>query len=388
MSDTTANFTSRQRALSLAAIIAAAFGIGLSFGVGLPLTSLTFEKWGEPAWLIGLAGATPSFAILLALPLVPRLAARLGAVTSILAGCVMGGLGFLALYAFENAAVWIAIRFLMSAALALPWLVGETWMNTVSSEATRGRVIAMYAISFFLGFLAGPLLLDYSGISGPVAFIAGAAGAVLASIPILLAQRLAPPITHEDDIGVMAALPLAPVAMASAFLGGFAEMSYLSLIPNVGIAAGLDQSHALQMLSILTLGGIILQFPIGWLADKASRVGVTIGLSVLFIGLSLALPFVLPADIPSKAISFLLGGVILGFYTLGLVLIGERVELRYMTAANAAFLVMYQLGAISGPVLAGAAMTVSPVLGFIATVSTAMAIMTLAIVWLARREKH
>ena len=377
--------TERQKTLSLAAVIAAAFGIGLSFGVGLPLTSLTFEAWSQPKWVIGLAGALPSLAILLVLPLVPRLVARLGAVASILLGCLIGAAGFVALYLFDTVPAWIAARFVMSGALALPWLAGETWMNAVATEATRGRVIAVYAISFFLGFLAGPLFLDYAGLTGPIPFLMGAAGSVLACVPIILAQRLAPDLTHTQSMSIRAALALAPIAMVSGCLGGFAEMSYLSLIPNVGLAAGLEEGQALHLLSVLTLGGIVLQFPIGGLADKASRVDVTIALAVLFIGLTLALPWALQSTVWSMIIAFFLGGVILVFYTLCLVIVGEKVTPANLAAANVAFLVMYQLGAIAGPIVSGAAMTVSPVYGFVTAVSSVMGVATLFLVWLLRR---
>ncbi len=377
--------TARQKTLSLAAVIAAAFGIGLSFGVGLPLTSLTFEAWSQPKWVIGLAGALPSLAILLVLPLVPRLVARLGAVASILLGCLIGAAGFVALYLFDSVPAWIAARFIMSGALALPWLVGETWMNAVATEATRGRVIAVYAISFFTGFLAGPLVLDYAGLTGPIPFLMGAAGSVLACVPIILAQRLAPDLTHTQSLSVVAALALAPIAMVCGCIGGFAEMSYLSLIPNVGLAAGLDEGQALRLLSVMTFGGIALQFPIGWLADKASRVGVTVALTVLFIGLSLTLPWALQSAGWSMIIAFLLGGVILGFYTLGLVIVGEKVAPANLAAANVAFLVMYQIGAIAGPIVSGAAMTHSPVNGFVTIVSAVMGVSTFFLVWLSRR---
>jgi MFS family permease len=377
--------TPQQKTLSLAAVIAAAFGIGLSFGVGLPLTSLTFEAWLQPKWVIGLAGATPSLAILLALPLVPRLVARLGAVASILLGCLIGAAGFVALYLFDTVPAWIAARFIMSGALALPWLVGETWMNAVATEATRGRIIAVYAISFFTGFLTGPLVLDYAGLTGPIPFLMGAAGSGLACLPIVLAQRLAPDLTHTQSLSVVAALALAPIGMVSGCLGGFAEMSYLSLIPNVGLAAGLDEGSALRLLSVLTLGGIVLQFPIGWLADKASRVGVTVALTALFIGLSLALPWTLQSAIWSTIVAFLLGGVILGFYTLGLVIVGEKASPANLAAANVAFLVMYQIGAITGPIVSGAAMTFSPVYGFVTIVSAVMGVSTVFLVWLSRR---
>ena len=381
-------FTSRQRGLSLAAVIAASFGVGLSFGIGFPLTALTFEAWQQPNWMIGLAGAIPAIAVLIALPILPRLVARLGAVAAIAGGCLAGAVGFLALYAFPLPWAWIGIRLLMSAGFALPWLAGETWINTVAREETRGRVIAIYAIAFFSGFSAGPIILQTLGLSGFWPFLVGAAGTAIAGVPILLARRLAPEFCHDGSRSFASAMGLAPVAMAGAFIGGFAEISNLSLIPNVALAAGLSPDSALWLLSTMTAGGVALQFPIGWLSDKVSRFTVTIALAIVFIVLALALPMALTTPLAAIVVAFLIGGVILGFYTVGLAIIGEHVGAKDLAAANAAFLVMYQAGAIVGPFVAGIAMTTSPVTGFVATVVTLMAVSGIVLLVLERNGRR
>jgi MFS family permease len=381
-------FTSRQRGLSLAAVIAASFGVGLSFGIGFPLTALTFEAWQQPNWIIGLAGAIPAIAVLIALPILPRLVARLGAVAAIAGGCLAGAVGFLALYAFPLPWAWIGIRLLMSAGFALPWLAGETWINTVAREETRGRVIAIYAIAFFSGFSAGPIILQTLGLSGFWPFLVGAAGTAIAGVPILLARRLAPEFCHDGSRSFASAMGLAPVAMAGAFIGGFAEISNLSLIPNVALAAGLSPDSALWLLSTMTAGGVALQFPIGWLSDKVSRFTVTIALAIVFIVLALALPMALTTPLAAIVVAFLIGGVILGFYTVGLAIIGEHVGANDLAAANAAFLVMYQAGAIVGPFVAGIAMTTSPVTGFVATVVTLMAVSGIVLLVLERNGRR
>ena len=381
-------FTSRQRGLSLAAVIAASFGVGLSFGIGFPLTALTFEAWQQPNWMIGLAGAIPAIAVLFPLPILPRLVARLGAVAAIAGGCLAGAVGFLALYAFPLPWAWIGIRLLMSAGFALPWLAGETWINTVAREETRGRVIAIYAIAFFSGFSAGPIILQTLGLSGFWPFLVGAAGTAIAGVPILLARRLAPEFCHDGSRSFASAMGLAPVAMAGAFIGGFAEISNLSLIPNVALAAGLSPDSALWLLSTMTAGGVALQFPIGWLSDKVSRFTVTIALAIVFIVLALALPMALTTPLAAIVVAFLIGGVILGFYTVGLAIIGEHVGANDLAAANAAFLVMYQAGAIVGPFVAGIAMTTSPVTGFVATVVTLMAVSGIVLLVLERNGRR
>jgi MFS family permease len=380
--------TRRQRILSLAAVTATAFGVGLSFGIGFPLTALTFEAWGQPKWMIGLAGAVPAIAVLLVLPMLPRLVMRLGPVTAIAFGCLVGAAGFMALYAFPSPWAWLIIRLLMSVGFALPWLAGETWINSVSEESTRGRVIAVYAIVFFSGFAIGPFVLQTLGLVGPWPFIVGTVGSAVASLPILLARQLAPEFCHDGSRDLASAFGLAPAAMAAAFIGGIAEISNLSLIPNVALSAGLSQSEALNLLSTMTAGGIVLQFPIGWLSDKISRFALTIGVAVAFIVLVMMMPVALTVPSAASILAFLLGGVILGFYTLGLAVIGERIRPEDLAAANAAFLVMYQAGSIIGPFAAGVAMTISPVTGFVAIMTGLMVICTIAVIVLEKRERR
>ena len=84
---------------------------------------------------------------------------------------------------------------------------------------------------------------------------------------------------------------------------------------------------------------------------------------------------------------FLIGGVILGFYALGLAIVGERVGADDLAAANAAFIVMYQGGALTGPIIAGVAMTDTPVHGFVATMIGLMVVSGTILVIFDRRER-
>jgi len=387
MSSRIDHFGSRQRLLSLAAVCSTSFGTGISFGLGFPLTSLTFENWGQPAWMIGVAAAAPPFAILLSLPIAPFVIARLGSVAAILLGCLIGGLGFIALGLFQSPWAWIAIRVLMSAGFAVPWLAGETWINVIARDESRGRVIAIYAIVFFTGYAVGPVLLQMLGLTWPWPFIVAAAVTALSALPIVLGRRLAPPMAHDDgSANVASAMRRSPVAMVAAFIGGFTEITILSLIPNVALAAGWSENLALAMLTVTTMGGILLQYPIGWLSDLVSRFAMMIAAVIFFIGLALALPFALGDPFTGLVTAFLIGGVILAFYALGLAIIGERLTGNELTAANAGFIIMYQLGGLIGPLFAGIAMTDNAIQGFIVIVIVTMVISGAALLIFDRIE--
>lgn len=373
----TASVANRRK--SLAAVIMSCFGVGIAFGLGYPLTALTLEARGEPSWIIGLAGAAPSLAILALLPMLPYAVARIRPATAIILGCVSCATAYVALYFLDNTYGWIALRFLMGATIALPWIVGETWVNHIAEDTHRARVISFYAVSFFAGFALGPFLLEHFGVAGPWAFAIGAAGAILAALPIFWARDLAPNLAHEPATGLIGGMRLAPAAMAGAFLGGFLETSHFSLLPNVATAGGMDESSALRLLTALIVGGLVTQYTLGWLADRTSRKALLVTLGLIYAALITAFPLVLGTPNLALALVFVLGTAVIGFYMLGLAMLGQEVEPSQLATANAAFILMYTSGSIIGPAISGAAMTIGPIGGFVGITGAAALILTAVI---------
>ena len=165
---------------------------------------------------------------------------------------------------------------------------------------------------------------------------------------------------------------IGPHFLHHAELGGRAPTHQPSLTP---------QQRMLSLAAVITAAfGVGLTFGIGWLADTFSRTKVLLSLCAAFIVLSLALPWALGASVFAAGVAFALGGIVLGFYTIGLAIIGDEVAPRDLASANAAFLVMYQIGGMIGPAAAGAAMTVAPVGGFVAAVSAIVLVGAFAII--------
>ncbi|WP_119168077.1 MFS transporter [Algihabitans albus] len=356
--------TPRQRALSIAAVVASTIGVGISYGIGYPITALTFEQWGAPTWLNGLVGSAPALAILLCLPFFPRLVGYLGTIRAMALGCVLVGSGFLLMPLFPSPEAWLVLRLIMGAGIALPWLVGETWINTVADDKIRGRMLALYAIALFSGFAAGPFILDQVGIVGWTPFVIGAAGILLAVVPIVSAAALAPSMPEHPDTGVFGAFLLAPIAMVAGVIGGLLELGHFALLPIYALQDGATADQALQLLTLFMVGGIALQFVVGWLADQVSARVVLIAAAFLFAAIAATLPMTDDPILRSAAV-FVMGGLGIGFYTLGLTFIGQRVRVQDLAVANAAFLITYQVGAMIGPSIGGVAMGVWQPHGFV-----------------------
>lgn len=364
------------RTLSLSAVMLHMLGVGLTLGLTYPLTAVTLQSWGSPGWIVGLAGSMSPLAILLVMPVLPRIAARLGAVPAMLTGCLVGAAGLAVMYALPHAWAWVGARFIIGAGLALPWLVGDVWINAIAPDASRGRIIALYVTSLFAGFALGPVALDAIGTAGPWPFVLGGGALVLAAVPLVLVARHAPSVQAEPGGNILAAARSFPLVALGALLAGFTEALIFSLLTVWGLAVGLGVTGSLWLLTICILGGVLLQPALGLVADRIERRGLLgwsgIGLILAASGLHLA------EGHGVYAAAFLLGGLILGLYALALTILGEQCRPEQLAHASAAFLVLYQAGSLAGPLLAGAAMDAAGAAGFVAPLALSGLVMAVA----------
>jgi predicted MFS family arabinose efflux permease len=105
----------------------------------------------------------------------------------------------------------------------------------------------------------------------------------------------------------------------------------------------------------------------------------------------IALPYLWDGGALFWIMTFVWGGVVMGIYTLGIVLLGRRFRGAQIAAANAGFVMVYEAGAIAGPVTIGAAMDAFGANGMVPVV-VAMALAFIAVaLWrmrVARRRER
>ncbi len=373
-------FSPTQRWRSLIAVIGSVFGVGVSFGALVPLMSLILEERGVDTALIGLNSSMFPLAVLLVTPFLPRLVARLGTMTSILLGLAITVAAVLLLPVLPQLSAWFVLRFLIGAGMALHWMVSETWMNLIVSERSRGTVLGAYGTVLAGGFALGPVLLQITGTEGWLPFVAAAVATASSVLPLLLGLGLAPPLSVQKARSILRMVRLVPVAMAAALVGGLTDTGIIVLLPVYGLRVGFDEATAVLLLTVFIAGNVALQIPIGWLADRVSRRPILLVCAGIGMAGAVLLPFVLEQPVLLWSLLFLWGGTVFAFYTVGLSLVGQSVPAGQFVAANAAFIVFYESGSITGPAVGGAAMDlVGPhgLLGVIAAASLALILVAL-----------
>ncbi|HVG82220.1 MAG TPA: MFS transporter [Methylomirabilota bacterium] len=363
------DFSPAQRWRSLIAVIASVFGVGVSFGALVPLMSLILEERGVDTALIGLNSAMFPVAVLLVTPFLPRLAAWLGTLPSMLLGLAITVGAVLLLPVLPQLWAWFALRFVIGAGVALHWLVSETWMNLIATERTRATIMGAYASVLAGGFALGPLLLQVTGTEGWLPFLLGAAAIASSAAPLLLGIGLAPPVTVHRGSTLWRMLAMAPVAMAASFVGGLNDTGLFVLLPLYGLRVGFDEATAVLMLTVFTAGNLLLQIPIGWVADRTSRRRVLAVCAVIGLAGAGLLPLVLGQPVLLWSLLFFWGGTVFAFYTVGLSLLGESFRAGQFASANASYIMLYEFGSMSGPVMGGAAMDLAGPHGLLAMVA-------------------
>ena len=355
--------TPAQRRQSLAAIIGTAFGVGIAVGAIVPLVSLSLSRDGYNALMIGINSAMLPIAVILMGPLMPWIIARLGTLRSVYLGLGITALCVLLFPAFPNYYAWCAIRFVIGLAGAIHWITSETWINLMATSRSRSRVMGIYASVMALGFVLGPLIVNLTGIEGWTPFAAVSAALVVALMPVAFARQVAPIVTGHGTGGVGRAFAAAPTVMLAALVAGFVDAGLFTQITVYELGAGFDRKIATGSLSIFMAGNLVLQLPLGWLADHSSRRGILLLSAFIVVAGAALYPFLLGAGLWLWVMMFVWGGVSWGIYTLALGLMGERFPAAELAAANAAFVMMYEVGSFFGPVVAGGAMVLSPVYG-------------------------
>lgn len=374
------HIAARQRRRALAAIIGTAFGVGISIGAVVPLLSLILEQRGHDAAAIGVNAAMfPVGAVGFSF-LVPRIIARLGLFASIVLSVTLTAAGMLLFPLTDDFYAWCAIRLAIGCVGVIHWIASETWINLLARDASRSRVMAVYATVMAAGFVGGPLMLSLTGIEGWPPFVCVALACLGALVPVLLIRSAPPALGEKLHFSLPAIIRAVPLVMAAALVAGFVDASLFALIPVHQVRAGIDAGTAVLSLSVFMAGNLALQYPIGWIADHTSRTRAAIVTAGIIAAGAVAYPLLLPGlstpglAAPFWVMMFVWGGVSWGMYTLGLALLGERFPSAQLAAANAAFVMLYEMGSISGPVLSGAALDQWPTYGLPATVGIAAAV--------------
>ena len=360
----------------LAAVFSSSLGVGLIFGFQPPLIALTLSRLGYSSFAIGAVTAASLIAVILCGPFYPRVIMRLGLKRCIVFGIVFAAVILLLMPLRPNVPLWLLLRFTAGCALGLVWIASEVWMNSVSGTASRGAIMGIYGTVFSLGIVAGPVLLEFTGTVGATPFVVGAACLIITLLPLAVLRQVTGAAQEFTPLrGMSAALRAAPIVMLAALVAGLVESADLALLPLFGLQSGLNERTALLLVAVFMAGNVVLQVPIGLLADRYGR-RTLLGVCAVASGIGpLLLQRCLGAPLLLWPLLFVWGGTLYAFYSQGVALLGEEFTLENLPSANTLFVMVYCFGGVIGPSVGGIAMDLWPRHGLPALLSGAAVLM-------------
>ena len=345
--------TRRQRQMILAGLFASIFTFGTAFGGLVPWMALVLEGRGTPSLWIGLVAAGNSIGVMVAAPFTARLVRQFGTPTCMLVSAVLALLSMILLPVYDSVPAWFILRLIGGMASAVPWIVSETWINLVAGEQHRNRVFAMYGAIIAVGFATGPVILTIVGTDGIAAISCFIGLSIVSSVPIVLLRKFMPPLDESTDHNLWRVFRAVPALLAAAFLSGALDAALFSFLPLWGLETGLDRQFALTLLSIFIAGNILMQLPLGWLADKIGARPVMLGCAVACLIGPLAIWLSIGHLVLLSIFFFCWGGSVWGAYTVALAAMGRYFTGSALAIANAAFIMVYTFANVIGPPIAG-----------------------------------
>ncbi len=359
---------------------------GVGFGASIPVLALLLERAGTPATLIGANTAMPALATFFVTPFVPRLLARYGPARLLIAALALLIVTFVIMRAYVDVWAWFPLRFLFGAGLAVLFTACEFWVNAAASPQTRGRAVGLYGTVFSAGWATGPVILVIFGAYSWTSVAVACALLMLAMLPLAKAGESAPQINDTATRSIISFLWVAPAATLAAFVYGGVEFGIFALLPVYALREGLDTTEAALMLTVLGAGNVALQYPLGWLADRIAPRRILLGCALTGFAGAVSLPFVIEMPVLLYATLFVWGGVVVGLYTIGLVMLGARFSGSDLASVNALVVMLYALGGLVTPPVSGLAMDAIPTYGLALVLGLICGAYALGVGWPGRRR--
>ncbi|MCX8710912.1 MFS transporter [Gilliamella sp. B3464] len=244
---------------------------------------------------------------------------------------------------FYSWAIW---RFLIGIACAVTWVVIESCILVTGTVRTRGKMLAVYLTTYYLGTVLGQALLQYFPQNVLYFGIVVAVLMGLASLFILLTHYKLPKRKNSSfNIVPMIVNKPSRLGLVGCVIAGMLIGSLYSLMPAYYSHLGYSDNEVANWMILLILSGVVAQMPANWCADKYGRRLVLLVESFLMIIACLMLVFNL-FDIVAI---ILLGATIYTIYPISMAWACSCVRKQDIVAMNQAMLLTNTLGSLVAP---------------------------------------
>jgi MFS family permease len=353
------------------------------------LLPLRFSALGLSDGVIGLIATAEALGFLAGCLYAHKLIAPVGLERAYATFASLKSVAILGLYFANNVPALAVLRFLIGINAAGLAIIVESWLNALVPNEQRGRVLTIYVLVYGLFFGVGQLCSQTLNVRGPeLLFIAGIA-TTLALVPMVAIDVRAPVLPRRVKLEILKALRTSPVSVTACLLNGLILTAFTTVGPLYGVRIGFDQQRIVLLMACVSLGGLFLQWPIGYFSDKVDRLHALIGLGLGILAVAAALVW---ADqrMPFAVLALLFGvfgGLAESLYAVGVAHANDRAVATDYVALSSTLLFVWALGSAVGPTAGTYAIQLLTPSAFFVYVMILTLAFTLFAVWRLSRRK-
>ena len=276
--------------------------------------------------------------------------------------------------AWTNPYFWFLLRIIVGFCFSGIYVVAESWLNDSSSNETRGQTLSAYLIVQMMGIVLAQAVLNFADPSGYMLFIIISVVVSLSFAPILLSVSPAPQFQTSKRMTLSQLWSISPLGVVGQFFLGAIFAALFGMASVYGTERGLTVKDISLFVAAIYFGGMILQYPIGWVSDRMDR------RVLIFIVCSIGTFFSFAANLSDNFIwllivAFIIGGVSNPLYSLYIAYTNDYLEHDDMASASGGLIFLTGIGAIFGPSIVGWLLDAYGAASYFWFIGTVMAVM-------------
>jgi MFS family permease len=256
-----------------------------------------------------------------------------------------------------HAWAWALLRVLVGYSFAGVYVVAESWLNNAATNETRGQALSLYMIVQMLGIISAQGILNLADPGGYTLFVVMSVLVSVAFLPILLTAGTAPPFQTTKPMSLRQLFLISPLGCIGTFLLGGVFAAIFGMASVFGTQAGMSVAQISTFVAAIYLGGLLFQYPVGWVSDRMDRRILITGLTAAGAVATALGGFFADSYVVTLILGLIIGGVANPLYSLIIAYTNDFLEPSDLAAASGGLLFINGLGSMAGPLIIGAAMT-------------------------------
>jgi MFS family permease len=350
----------RHTIAGLAALFLGAGLLLLGHGLLTTLLAVRGDLEGFDAALIGGIGAAYYLGFFSGCLFLPAVIRRVGHIRIFSAAAALIAAASLLHGLLPDAVAWLPVRFVTGVAQNAPVVGGgRVGCHTAPPPtARRGRVIGLYMVVNLGAAMVAQQGLRLAAPEGLDLFAIAAILICAGVLPVALTRSEQPPTPPRVRLLVASLFRLSPMGATGAILSGLIVSPFWVLGAVYAQRQGFDLATTTVFLSTVILGGIVMQWPLGWISDRIDRRSVLVGVFALVAVVSalMAAKQWLPMALPLPAVLALaaaFGGTAFCINAVSVAHVNDMMTGGDRIGVSAGLLLLFGAGAIAGPLVAG-----------------------------------